>query len=277
MLEENFQDIDRDFLTVVSRYYLRPNRKNQMKLVELAENGQFNAALICLKDWFKFDKLSFYVNFVEKFGRNDKYIKLIYMFEQYTINKKMLNDLEKRIEKLCQKNWPLGTYAFPLLWMRDGSVKCIDQGLIFTPFNLLEKIRLNAYSEIRELRKQFLDSKYYQLKSEATSMFLKEFLDDKPQFAGILNMLDKCNNTIILEPDISENVEELIYYDYVRHKNDEVYAYNYADMVMSILGTKHTQLCKKTFIDYTALETAHQIFYNLHNRDLLTINDTREK
>lgn len=268
MLEENTKEIDYKFLNVISRFYLKDNRTNKKALIELAESGQFNAALICLKRGFKFDKNLFLYSFINLFGKNQKYLEVIYAFEEYDKFRNEINSLKKEVSSVTKKNWQLGTKVFPLFWTRAGEINCIDDNLSFSAFNLHEKIRSLNYAKIRQLREEFKATRYSQMKNEVSLIFLKEFLNDKPQFASILNMLDKSDDIIIFEPDISENIEELIYFEYANNPDDPIKSYYFADMVLSSIGSEHAKIMKKRCIDGGAVEEIQKIFNTLAQKDL---------
>lgn len=277
MLEENTKDIDLEYLSIISRYYLKPSRKNRKAIIDLAERGQLNAAVFCLKQNYKFDKTCFYLNFVNLFGKNEKYLKLIFMFEEYNKFRYYTNLLDRVASEASRKNWELGTHTFPLIWTKNGEIQCIDKNLVFDPFIKSEKLRAYTYANLRDIRKNFMDTKYFKLKCEVSEIFLKEFLNDKPQFATILNMLDKIDNIVIFEPEISDNMERLIYFDYMKHKQDDISSFNFADMIMLNFGSDHSPLLSKNHFDYDTVDEAHQIFNNLCQKSLVCESEKKEK
>lgn len=267
MLEENFQEIDKKFLDTFADFYLFPNKKeNQNKIIELAEDGQFNSAIICLKKRFKFDKVCFFLNFINKFGKDEKYLKLVYMFEQLEINQKFFAKYNKVYEKVRKQNFQNETYVFPLEWTLKG-VNCRDDGLIFTPFNPQEKLRMSAYSKVRELREIYMDTKYYQIKNEVLEVFMKEYLDGKTQYAHILSTLDRADCVMGIDSKLMVDIEKKIYNDYYNDTSSKKKAFDFVDVIYSSYRNDYSVPFKITSLNQDMVGEAEGALYRLTIKD----------
>ena len=277
MLEENFKDIDDDFLTLIGRYFHKSSFKTKRQIIQLAENGQFNAAIFCLKEKIKFDKKNFIYNFIKTYGTNEKYILLFEAINNLTSNKAQYKIFDELLTAM-HENKIYNTKVHPLIWMRNGEVACIDENVFFTDLlnNKLEILRMEKYAKLRQLRSFYLESDYFAKKCRATEVFLEAFLDNKPMFANVLNLIDKIEDIMVLEPDISENMEKLIIKKYQAHPSDPILAYSYANLYITAMQCDHANNLQKQFNKNPQItEDINKIFSDLAARPLKTIEEEK--
>ena len=277
MLEENFKDIDDDFLTLIGRYFHKSSFKTKRQIIQLAENGQFNAAIFCLKEKIKFDKKNFIYNFIKTYGTNEKYILLFDAINNLTSNKAQRRIFEELLSAM-HENIIYNTKAQPLIWMKNGDVTCVDENVCFSDLinNNFEILRMKKYVKLRELRDFYIETDYFAKKSRATELFLAAFLDNKPMFANVLNLIDKIEDIMVLEPDISENMEKLIIKKYQAHPSDPILAYSYANLYITAFQCDHAVNLQKQFNKNPQItEDINKIFSDLAARPLKTIEEEK--
>lgn len=238
MIEENFKDIDDDFITLFGRYYILQDRKTKRLLSLLAEKGQVNAAIFCLDKKIPFDPKLFVYSFINNFGANNKYLLLFEMYYDLCKSKNFKMFLRDYDISFFQ-NRICGNHVLPLLLLRNGETARIDQDISFTDFvnNAFERKKSRIYTRLTSLRNFYRSSSYYDKKTRVYEIFLEEFKNDKPKMANIINMIDKAEDVSILEPKISESMENLIINTYENNKSDRISAFSYIDLFFSYART----------------------------------------
>ena len=276
MLEENFKPIDDDFLTAYGRHRLKRTRKTVYDLATLANGGQFNAALLCLNENIGFSLKRFYKNFQNHYGYNEKYLMVIKAFEDKKKYRKFYEKLDKNFIDIIHKNLSLGTKVAPLVRTRSGEYVRADENLYFQNilYNERERKRADYYGKLNYLREDYELSEFVLQKFVAVDEFFKVLLEKKPLYAGILNFLDVNDEYIGFDKQTSQTLINMINHSYEFHPENPVNAYNYANMVDTIMKCKMTNRnLQKNLIEHDALTKTQDALRGLGNRKFKTLQE----
>ena len=280
MLEKDFKDMDNDFMTAFSRFKLNRSAKNKARLRILAENGQFNAALVCFMENIHFKRAKFKQNFDVIYGESELFQKIIETYEDFDIDRRTIKRDEKNLDSLLKTL--ISKYNMkvkPQVVDDYGEIRSVDEDIVFSGFltNEHEEGRGKVYGDLCEMRKIYNLSLFMQGRVDVMMMLKSELEKGRVQYAGLLDYITKSNDYVVLPLEVQKKVTTTIVNNYTKDRSNPSYAFAFANMVDMYGQTKVDYGVDEQLRNKRLIDEKDKIFNLLAGRPFITLPNDKVK